>query len=58
MTDAIRAGLAIADWLSDPIDDEKTHQLQRNANWLSGCGPTARRVARDAALEQLADAGL
>jgi len=58
LSEAIVAGYAIADWLADPADDEKTHQLQRNADWLSGCGPTARRIARDAALEALEDAKL
>ena len=58
MTEAIQAGQAIADWLADPIDESKTHALQRAGNWLSGCGPTARRIARTAALEALADADL
>lgn len=58
MSEAIEAGYAIADWLADPLDEEKTHHLQRAGNWLAGCGPTARRIARDAALEGLADAGL
>ena len=58
MTEAIEAGYAIADWLADPTDQEKTFHLQRAASWLTDCGSTARRIARDAALEGLADARL
>lgn len=50
LSEAIQAGQSIAAWLANPADDEKTHQLQRNANWLSGCGLTALEALEDAKL--------